>query len=71
MLNDLLGAIDMAEKEYYESRKKMIQAKHDYLKSVGFTIEQMQSGFIGDFVYCRGDSVYVDVDHALEYAEDA
>lgn len=70
-LTDLLGAIDIAEKEYYEKRNKMIEAKHEYLKAVGFTIEQACGGFIGDLVYIRGDEIYLDVDHALEYATGA
>lgn len=69
-LHDLLSAIEAAEKDVMAKVEALIALQHRYLEVVGFKIEPMQGGSVNDYVYRRGDETFVDVDHAMEYAEE-
>ena len=65
----LLAFIDEAECELREKREALLELQHQYLERVGFTIEPLSGGFPGDNIYRRGEETFIDVDHAMEYAE--
>ena len=68
-LSQLLCAIDAAELAARNARGELLGLQHVYLEKVGFTIEQNRDcSFIHDYVYSRDDEIFLDVDHALEYA---
>ncbi len=45
-------------------------AQHDYLLFLGFTHESESDGFLPVDIYSYEDEVFIDIDHALEYADE-
>lgn len=64
----LLVAIDKAEEAMNAARGKMVELQHDYLIHAGFIPEAYDDDFMGGNMYSRDGQLFLDADHAMEYA---
>ncbi len=61
--------IESLEVTVSNAQRALKAAQHDYLLFLGFTHEVAGKLFPGDIYYYQ-DTVFMDIDHALEYADE-
>ncbi len=64
-----LDRIKSFEDTVNKARRALNVCQHEYLKSLGFTHEVAGKLFPVDIYYYQ-DTVFMDIDHALEYADE-
>jgi len=70
-LSDLLAVIADKEAQAMQASKERLNAQHDYLEAIGFTIDEDVNSFICGYAYQKDGKVFMDADHAMEYAQDS
>ncbi len=65
-----LDLIESFEDVVNKARRALNMCQHEYLKSLGFTFESESEGFLFVEYYYYKDEMFVDIDHALEYADE-